>query len=395
MSDDKDIIKKYKHKRKRPSDKVLEEVLGDSSYDDEETIVIEKVVKETDKVDKGKKKDKTNKEEENRKRKDELRDTIDILTYENRLEWIPKNLEMQRTRDELRLQEEIEDLNIRLRRKELTDKLEVVKLEMDLRQKTDEYNNLVKKEVTYNENPVVKSEINNSVEIILSDRIIHLNGVISYDTSDYITERIEYYNNKSGELPIFIIIDYSPGGSVISGYRILKAIEGSDAPIYVICKSFCASMAAIILCLAPHSYAYPNAIIMHHQIWSKNGGNLTQQRESLNDLEEWWKRLAEPFVKKLDMTLDEWIDCLYENNSNGDWRVFGDKAHELGWIDGVVDKLRETGYRENPDTKKKQGLSFLFWEAQDKRQKEEINNSLPQLLPLDYYWLYNPNNYWK
>ena len=48
---------------------------------------------------------------------------------------------------------------------------------------------------------------------------------------------------------IFIVIDTSPRGSVMAGYRILKAMESSDAPVHVVVKSFAASMAAAITTL--------------------------------------------------------------------------------------------------------------------------------------------------
>ena len=117
--------------------------------------------------------------------------------------------------------------------------------------------------------------------LVVSDRRIPLNGLITANTADFICNRIQYWNNKDRKLPIFIVIDSSPGGSVMAGYRILKAMESSDAPIHVVVKSFAASMAAAITTLANESYAYPNAVILHHQISSMMIGqlNLTEQRE--------------------------------------------------------------------------------------------------------------------
>ena len=62
----------------------------------------------------------------------------------------------------------------------------------------------------------------------ISDRRIPLNGPIWPGTADYVTERIHYYNNQSDSMPIFIVIDVSPGGSVMEGVRILEAIENSQ-----------------------------------------------------------------------------------------------------------------------------------------------------------------------
>ena len=123
--------------------------------------------------------------------------------------------------------------------------------------------------------------------LIVSDRRISLNGPIMTVTADDVSERIAYFNNKDSKLPIFIVIDNSPGGSVMAGYKILKSMQGSEAPVYVVVKSFAASMAACIATLADKSFAYPNAVILHHQISSGSFGNLTQQKESIQEIEEW------------------------------------------------------------------------------------------------------------
>ena len=146
--------------------------------------------------------------------------------------------------------------------------------------------------------------------LIISDRRIEMNGPLTYDTADYITARINYFNNKENNNPIFIVIDASPGGSVMAGYRILKAMEGSQAPVYVVVKSFAASMAASICTLAERSFAYPNAIILHHQISTTityTNLNLTEQKEFYEESQEWWRRLAKPISAKMGINTDEFI----------------------------------------------------------------------------------------
>ena len=78
-------------------------------------------------------------------------------------------------------------------------------------------------------------------------------------------------------------IDRCPGGSVMEGYRIVKAMQASKAPIHVVVKSFAASMAAVITTLAVHSYAYPNAVILHHQMSTGANGNMTQIKEQVEE----------------------------------------------------------------------------------------------------------------
>ncbi|MBU6210485.1 MAG: ATP-dependent Clp protease proteolytic subunit, partial [Planctomycetes bacterium] len=148
--------------------------------------------------------------------------------------------------------------------------------------------------------------------ITVSDRRISLNGPIVSGTADYVCDRIDWFNNQDRAKPIFIVIDNSPGGSVMQGYRIVKAIETSDAPVHVIVKSFAASMAATIATLAPHSYAYPNAIILHHQMSTGISGNMTDIEQEVKMAQEWERRLAEPIARKMGISMAEFKDRMYK-----------------------------------------------------------------------------------
>ena len=248
--------------------------------------------------------------------------------------------------------------------------------------------------------------------LVISDRRIALNGPISFETSDYISSRLNYFNNKDAALPIFIVIDNSPGGSVMAGYNILKSMESSQAPVYVVVKSFAASMAACIATCADRSFAYPNAVILHHQISSGSFGNLTIQRENLQEIEEWWRRLAEPVALKMGLTTEEFIKRMYDQVSSGDWSEFGDKAVQLKWVDHVVKEIRETALVKNPDANRPavavgpmpvprppSGLESSissqspFPEAID--EKGQPFTRLPRLAPKDFYYLYNPDGYFR
>lgn len=257
---------------------------------------------------------------------------------------------------------------------------------LSVRQMRDEVNATVVDDMEYIDEPFQDGTL------YISDRRISLNGPIMSGTADYVTERIHYFNNLSSELPIFIVIDSSPGGSVMEGYRIVKAIEASDAPIHVVVKSFAASMAAVITTLADNSYAYPNAVILHHQMSSGMSGNLTQQREQLENANEWAKRLAEPVARKMGVSLDRFVELMYENNSDGDWEEFADKAQKLHWVDHVVDEIREQGLRERPTS---QRFSFFFMEAEERDADGERFVRLPRLQPFDYYFMYNPDGYYR
>ena len=233
--------------------------------------------------------------------------------------------------------------------------------------------------------------------LVISDRRIPLNGMIVGETADFVTSRIDFWNNRNRKLPIFIVIDDCPGGSVMAGYRILKAMEASDAPIHVVVKSFAASMAACITTLAEESYAYPNAVILHHQISSQIAFarlNLTQQKEFFQESNRWWERLAAPVAKKMGISTDEFIKKMYARSSSGDWSEFADEAKKLKWVNHIVDGILESSITMNPDTDEKEAdKKTALVEEIDPDGK--VFTYLPRLNPKDVYFLYNPDGYYR
>ncbi|MBK1880881.1 ATP-dependent Clp protease proteolytic subunit [Luteolibacter pohnpeiensis] len=235
--------------------------------------------------------------------------------------------------------------------------------------------------------------------LVISDRRISLNGTIVSSTADYVTSRIDYWNNKDSKLPIFIVINNCPGGSVMAGYRILKSMEASEAPIHVVVKSFAASMAACITTLAEESYAYPNAIILHHQISSQltfANMNLTQQKEFYEDSNRWWERLATPVATKMGISTDEFIKRMYKQNTSGDWSEFGDQAVKLKWVNHIIKGVDETSFTRDPDSQ--ENTPNRNAEAQLTEQVDEAGHPfvyLPRLNPKDVYFLYNPDSYYR
>lgn len=239
--------------------------------------------------------------------------------------------------------------------------------------------------------------------LVISDRRISLNGLISSNTADEITNRIEFWNNKDRKLPIFIVIDECPGGSVMAGYRILKSMEASDAPIHVVVKSFAASMAATIATLAKESYAFPNSVILHHQISNQISGaklNLTQQREFFEESTRWWDRLATPIATKMGISTEEFIKRMYAHTTSGDWSEFGDKAHELKWVNHIISGVEETSFTKDPDAKPQPSAAPAA-PTRTSSLSEEVDPDgrpftwLPRLSPKDVYFLYNPDGYYR
>ena len=265
--------------------------------------------------------------------------------------------------------------------------MQAIDQKMQAREKRDKLSKVVLADVDYLEQPFQDGTL------YITDRRIKLNGPIITGTADYVTERIHYYNNEDPQAPIFIVIDNCPGGSVQQGYRILKAMEASDAPIHVLVKSFAASMAATITTLAEHSYAYPNAVILHHQMSAGVSGNMTDLAETMDTLREWEERLMKPLAKKQGISVEEFRDRMYEAKSSGDWDEFATEAVKLKWVDHIVDEVREVGIRDEPTGEQQRPFFFIFMKTDETTGRAYFQ--LPPLEPFDAYFMYNPNGYYR
>jgi ATP-dependent Clp protease protease subunit len=287
---------------------------------------------------------------------------------------------------------DLAERQLKFEKAELDNRIAKLNSDLELRGKKEEW----KKQT--NTEPVYTSKPYSDGKLVISDRRISLNGPIFTGVADYVTERIHYYNNISTQ-PVFIVIDMCPGGSVMEGYRIVKAMQASKAPVHVVVKSYAASMAAVIATLADRSYVYPNAIILHHQMSSFAWGNMTQMKEQLELNKEWERRLHVPVSKKMGISIEEFRKKMYEKNSDGDWEEFGDKAVAYKWVTDVVEEIDETGIIKNPDEKQtaKPTARFSYSAPLDEKVDEKGQRfvTLPRLEPFDFYFIYNPDRYYR
>ncbi len=315
----------------------------------------------------------------------------DLTVEQQRMDLLSDTKERNRIDIEVK-RTDLEERRLKVERLAMESRLNKINSDLELRLKRTEW----KKES--NTEPVYTLKPFSNGKLVVSDRRVALNGPIFSGVAEYVTERIHYYNNISSQ-PVFIVIDICPGGSVMEGYRILKAMQSSKAPIYVVVKSFAASMAAVITTMADKSYVYPNAIILHHQMSTMNWGNMTQLKEQLEKAREWERRLHVPVSKKMGISIEEFRKKMYEKNSAGDWEEFGDKAVEYKWATNTVEEIEETGITKNPDetepvrTKGRIASTLPLEEQTDEAGRQYV--SLPRLAPFDFYFIYNPDRYYR
>lgn len=219
----------------------------------------------------------------------------------------------------------------------------------------------------------------------ISDRRIPCNGVVSDALASFVCERIAFYNARNTTAPIFLVIDNSPGGSVMAGYQILRAMETSRAPVYVVVKGSAASMAAVITTLASRSFVYPGAWLMHHQPSFGMQGNLRQLQERFDWSKVWCDRINREVAAKMGLTLEAFVARMYASSVTGDWRVSGQEAVELRWATEVAERIQEEGITELVSATQPARVAAT---PPPTRPSQEI---LPPALPGDAWLIYNPN----
>ena len=110
---------------------------------------------------------------------------------------------------------------------------------------------------------------------------------------------------------------------------------------------------------------------------------------------EWYRRLAEPVAHKMGTTVDEMVKDMYKHNSEGDWEEFADKAQKLKWVDDIVHEIRETGVLKQPTDAPPEPKFTFFGLKEETDFKGQRFVSLPRLDPFDFYYLYNPDQYFR
>jgi ATP-dependent Clp protease, protease subunit len=263
----------------------------------------------------------------------------------------------------------------------------VLETELALREKVLDAQTKASLEIAHPIDPIIDGCL------YISDRRIAMPEFVVEGTAKHISDRLNFYNNQSGDAPIFLVMERCYGGSVIEGFRIMQAIESSEAPVYVVVKSFTASMGADILAQAEHSVAYPNARILHHEMSSEVWGSTTEMKEELAEDEEMELRLMKPIAEKMGITVEEFREQMYEHNSNGDWIEYADDAMELKWVNTVVDEIREESIIDEPQGRAPSRYSYLFSFQTDEDGTEYVQ--LPPLKPHDFYFAHDPSNYYR
>lgn len=168
------------------------------------------------------------------------------------------------------------------------------------------------------------------------DRFINIKGLIDSETADAFTEKMLILNRESTTEPITVLIN-SAGGSVSQGLLMYDVIQGSLAPVRLVCKGEAYSMAAILLASGnpKHGrYILPNSKVMIHEPLIQGGvGGKTSSIKSISDsLIETRQKLNGILAKHTGHTVEE-----IDEATSYDHYFTAEEAVEFCLCDKVID----------------------------------------------------------
>ncbi len=168
------------------------------------------------------------------------------------------------------------------------------------------------------------------------DRCIFIDDEITGAMASEFRKQMLLLNRESTEEPITIYIN-SPGGEITQGLLMYDAIQGSIAPVRLVCTGQACSMAAILLASGDPGhgrYILPNSTVMIHEPLIRGGlGGKTSSIKSISDsLIETRNKLNGILAKHTGHTIEE-----IDEATSYDHYFTAEEAVAYGLCDRVVD----------------------------------------------------------
>lgn len=162
-----------------------------------------------------------------------------------------------------------------------------------------------------------------------SDRVIELIGEVG-DNVYPLIQKIQQLNRDSSA-PIYMLIT-SPGGSILSGTSLLATMQQSKAPIYTVCQTICASMAAMTLEYGKKRYMTDMSLLMFHPGSMNADGDIDRIYSETKAIKEFFNVVEFQVAKNMNLTFDQ-----YKNLSGQQIWVSSQDALDKHYIDEVID----------------------------------------------------------
>ena len=177
------------------------------------------------------------------------------------------------------------------------------------------------------------SLINLESWLLSETRCIFIEGNINMESAEQFKRQMMYLTAKSDD-PIEIHIN-SIGGEVDAGMNIYDIINGSSAPIYIICTGYAYSMAAVIFACAhaTRRFILPNSETMLHEVLA---GGISGTRSTVKAISRRMDQKSEKINELLAKHMGRSLEDVRRMTTN-DHFFSAEESVESGLCDAVVD----------------------------------------------------------
>ena len=171
-------------------------------------------------------------------------------------------------------------------------------------------------------------------DLLLENRIIFLQGVISNETANELIMRLLYLQSDNRRKDIHFYIN-SPGGSVSATLAIYDTMNILSCPVATYCVGLAASGGAILLAGGAKGkrFALPHAKVMIHQPWGGVSGQVSdieiQAKQILQDRAVLNEILANHTGKPIDQIAKD---------TDRDFYLTSQEAKDYGLVDDILSR---------------------------------------------------------
>jgi ATP-dependent Clp endopeptidase proteolytic subunit ClpP len=168
----------------------------------------------------------------------------------------------------------------------------------------------------------------NVVKLILpQNRTVIIYGEINQSHDATVNQLLQL---GLSEEPIYIILK-SPGGNVINGAMIISAMEAAKGPVYTICDTLCASMAAMIFEYGTGRYIVDRSFVMFHPASGGVSGSAGRVASRLNSIQRFMGKMEAYVAQRANITFER-----YKQLSGVELWIDGEDAVNTGFADVLV-----------------------------------------------------------
>ncbi|MBB6577739.1 ATP-dependent Clp protease protease subunit [Comamonas odontotermitis] len=169
---------------------------------------------------------------------------------------------------------------------------------------------------------------------LLKDRVIFLVGEVNDQTANLVVAQLLFLESENPDKDISLYIN-SPGGSVTAGMAIYDTMQFIKPQVSTMCLGFAASMGAFLLAAGEKGkrYSLPNSKIMIHQVLGGARGQATDIEIHARDIIRTKEQMNRILADRTGQSYEK-----VKNDTERDYFMTANEAHEYGLIDTVVEK---------------------------------------------------------